>query len=199
RPPKKRSARSAWLRPSAADWLHSFVATNASSRRPSSIAPSTSSAAPYIGEESNTFAPAASAASTTRRAPATASSPRTSNVRQVPIPTTGRRGPPSPRGRCSIRAAGSEAGRVARHVAARRAAAVAPARPAAAAGARRGGVEAEPGDDHVGVAAVRVDRDPAAAAGAAPAHERGGVERLPEQAAAVERVADGAGAVVARV
>src|SRR4051795_9795439 len=197
RPPKKRSARSAWWRPSTDDWLQSFVATKVSSRRPPSAAPSTSSAAPYIGEESNTRAPAASAASTTRRAPATASAPRTSNVRHVPIPTTGRRGPPSPSGRCSIRVL--EAARVARHVAARRATPVAPARPAAAAGARRRGGEAQAGDDHIGVTAVRVHRDPAAAAAATPVHEGRGVERLPEEAAAVERVADGAGAVVARV
>ena len=39
------------------------------------------------------------------------------------------------------------------------------------------GVEAAPVDRHEGVAAVRVDRDPAALAGAAPAHQRARVER----------------------
>ena len=44
------------------------------------------------------------------------------------------------------------------------------------------GVEAQAGDDHEGVAALRVDRDPLALAGLAPAHEAGGVERLVEHA-----------------
>src|SRR3954451_13943413 len=77
-----------------------------------------------------------------------------------------------------------EARRVPRDVTARRAAPVAPTRPATAAGARRRGVEAQAGDDHVGVTAVRVDRDPAPPTAAAPAHERGRVERLPEETAA---------------
>src|SRR4051794_11164886 len=59
------------------------------------------------------------------------------------------------------------------------------------------GVEAKPGDDHVRVAGVRVDRDPAAFALLTPVHEARRVERGVEQAAAVERVAHGPGAVVA--
>ena len=58
----------------------------ASARRPSRQAPSTRSAAPYIGEESNSVEPAASAASTTFRAAARSS---VSSVSDVPIPTTG--------------------------------------------------------------------------------------------------------------
>ena len=61
------------------------------------------------------------------------------------------------------------------------------------------GVEAQPGDDHVGVAALGVDRHPLALAGLAPAHEAGGVERLVEQAGAVEGVGQRARAVIARV
>ena len=60
-----------------------------------------------------------------------------------------------------------------------------------------GGVEAQPGDRHVGVAGVGVDRDPLARAGLAVALQRAGDQRGAEQAAAVEGEADGAGAVVA--
>src|SRR6476661_1983286 len=49
------------------------------------------------------------------------------------------------------------------------------------------------------MAGVREHRDPLALAGLAPALEAGRVERLAEEATTVERVADGAGAVVARV
>ena len=60
-------------------------------------------------------------------------------------------------------------------------------------------VEAQPGDHHVGVAGVGVDGDPAALAAIAPAHEAAGVERALEEPPAAERVAHGAGAVVAAV
>ena len=72
-----------------------------------------------------------------------------------------------------------------------------PARALAACVARR--VEAQAGDHDVGVAGVRVDRQPLAAARLAPAHQlaRGGGGA--EQAGAGERVADRAGAVVAVV
>src|SRR3954470_22064148 len=71
----------------------------------------------------------------------------------------------------------------------------APARPAAAAGAA--GVPAQPRDVSPSVAAVGEDRDPVAAARIAPDLESGRVERAGEEAAAVEHVADRAGAVVA--
>src|SRR4051812_23278984 len=71
--------------------------------------------------------------------------------------------------------------------------------PARTALALAGGVEAQAGDDRVGVARVRVDRDPLAATACSPALEARRVERTAQQAAAVQRVADGTGAVVARV
>src|SRR5215213_7901557 len=78
----------------------------------------------------------------------------------------------------------------------------APARPGAGTGriavAHRG-VEAQSGDDHVGVAAVRVDRDPLARTLPAPAHHRAGRERRAQEATAEERVRDGPRAVVAAV
>src|ERR1700750_1917731 len=59
------------------------------------------------------------------------------------------------------------------------------------------GVEAEAGDDHVDVFLVGVDRDPLARARFAPGGEGAGDERRFEQFAAVQRVGDRAGAVVA--
>ena len=50
---------------------------------------STRSPAPYIGDVSNSVAPASYATSSTARHRASASRPRTSNVRHVPMPTTG--------------------------------------------------------------------------------------------------------------
>src|SRR4051812_6033427 len=64
---------------------------------------------------------------------------------------------------------------------------------------RAGRVEARTRDDDVGVAGLAVDGDPLALAGLAPAHEAGRVERLVEQPGAVQRIRDGARAVVARV
>src|SRR4051812_5997688 len=191
RPEKNESASAACCSPSPAEPVQIFVATKASARRSPSADPSASSASPYIGDESNTRAPAARAASVSSRG-------RRWRVNRchVPIPTTGSSGPPSPRGRRSMRL---EAGGVPRDVAVRRAPFVAPARSALAARARRGGVEAQAGDDRVGMTAVRVDRDPRALARLAPALEPGRVERLRDEAAAVQRVADGARAVVARV
>jgi hypothetical protein len=58
-------------------------------------------------------------------------------------------------------------------------------------------VQAQPRDHRVGVAGVRVDRDPLPRTPMAPRHEARGVERALEQAAAVEGIGDGAGAVVA--
>src|SRR3954447_23997499 len=60
-----------------------------------------------------------------------------------------------------------------------------------------GGVEAQAGDGHEGVAAVRVDRDPAALAPVSPAVEATGRLRVVQEPGAVERVADRTGAVVA--
>src|SRR5256885_17083342 len=84
-----------------------------------------------------------------------------------------------------------------------RARAVVPARAATGSGAlgvdALSGVEAQPGDVCVGVAGVRVDGDPLALAAEAPVHEGARVERRAEQAAAVQRVRDRAGAVVGRV
>src|SRR4051812_22242837 len=60
-------------------------------------------------------------------------------------------------------------------------------------------VEPQAADDDEGVAGVRVDGDPRALAGLPEALELARVHRLREQAAAVQRVADGSGAVVARV
>src|ERR687894_533065 len=71
--------------------------------------------------------------------------------------------------------------------------------PARAALVAPGRVEAAPVDDHVDVAGVGVDRHPAALARLAPAHEAAARERAVEQAGAVQRVGDGAGAVVAAV
>src|SRR3954452_6004716 len=61
-----------------------------------------------------------------------------------------------------------------------------------------GGVEAQAGDHHVGVAAVGVDRDPGATPALAPAlHVAGGQGGLEDVGAlAAEDVADGARAVV---
>src|ERR671937_2172716 len=59
------------------------------------------------------------------------------------------------------------------------------------------GVEAQAGDHDEGMARIRVDRDPLALAGLAPGHEVARVERGVEQPGAVQRIAHGAGAVVA--
>src|SRR6185312_1284264 len=59
------------------------------------------------------------------------------------------------------------------------------------------GVPAQPGDHHVGVGGVGVDRDPLAGARFAVALQRTGGERRVEQPGAVEGEADRAGAVVA--
>src|SRR6202020_2125153 len=59
------------------------------------------------------------------------------------------------------------------------------------------GVEGEAADDHPGVFGVGVDGDPLAGARFAPGLEAGRVERAFQQPAAVQRVGDGAGAVVA--
>src|SRR4029453_12377481 len=69
-----------------------FVATVASSRRPTSAAAGDRSAGPYIGPESMSRVPAPQAAETTSR-PSSSSPP---NVFHVPSPTTG------PRRRSSI-------------------------------------------------------------------------------------------------
>src|SRR3954447_2251981 len=89
-----------------------------------------------------------------------------------------------------------EAARVANRVAGARALAPLPARAALVAPGR---VEPAPVDDHVDVAGVRVDRDPAPAARRAPAHEAPRAQRAAEQPGAVQRVGDRARAVVARV
>src|SRR3954454_15160509 len=60
-------------------------------------------------------------------------------------------------------------------------------------------VEAQPGDHHVGVAAVGVDGHPLARAGGAPGLEAGAVEGLLEQVRAVQRERDRPRAVIARV
>src|SRR3954447_1536927 len=106
-----------------------------------------------------------------------------------PIPT-----PYSNPGRSCLKPGGVTHG-----VAARRATLRAPAWPAAAAGARGRRVEAQAGDHGVGVTGVRVDGDPLALAGLAPALEARRVERLAQQSAAVQRVAHRARAVIARV
>src|SRR3954454_7239763 len=59
------------------------------------------------------------------------------------------------------------------------------------------GIEAKPGDHHVDVVIVGVDRDPTSETGITPVLELTGDHRPFEQAGAVERVADGAGAVIA--
>src|SRR5829696_968647 len=61
------------------------------------------------------------------------------------------------------------------------------------------GVEAQAGHHHVGVAAVGVHGDPAPGTRLTPAHEGAARERRAQEAPAVERVGDGAGAVVAAV
>src|SRR5262245_30190406 len=104
---------------------------------------------------------------------------------------------------------GLPAERVARAEAARRAQCGTPARPVVigarnllgVGGADAGGarVEAQPGDDQERVAGVRVDREPLALAARAPAHERRRVERALQQAGEVQRVGDGARAVIALV
>src|SRR4051794_11542519 len=91
----------------------------------------------------------------------------------------------------------SESVRVANDVAAAGPHVGVPARARALAVARR--VEAQAGDHRVRVTGVRVDRDPLALAGGAPALESRRVERLVEEAAAVQGVAHGARAVIARV
>src|SRR4051794_38241973 len=83
----------------------------------------------------------------------------------------------------ALRTAASEPGWVPDHVAGRVALLT---RPAGAALGETGGVEAAARDDHVHVAGVGVDRDPAAAAGRAPAAEGARGERRGEQAGAVQ-------------
>src|SRR4051812_22538011 len=61
------------------------------------------------------------------------------------------------------------------------------------------GVKTQTSDHREGVPRIGVDRDPFARALLAPLQEAAGVQRLIEQAAAVERVGDAAGAVVAVV
>ena len=73
----------------------------------------------------------------------------------------------------------------------------APAGAAAVAVVGHRGVPAQAGDDRVDVLVVGVDPHPAARPAAAPAHEAGRVERLFEQAAGVQHVADRARAVIA--
>src|SRR3954447_19783803 len=70
-----------------------------------------------------------------------------------------------------------------------------PARPAV----RSARVEAQASDHHEDVAVVRVDRDPAAGTGVAPAHEGARGERRGHEARAGECERDGARAVVAVV
>src|SRR6185436_17859482 len=108
-----------------------------------------------------------------------------------------------------VRLAYSEADGVTLLVAARRALGRAPARAALGrllelALVRPGDrgharVQAQAGDHGIGVAGVGVDRDPLALAALAPAHEAAGVQRRLEQARVMQRVGDGAGAVVAVV
>ncbi len=81
-----------------------------------------------------------------------------------------------------------------------------PARGGAHAGAPAGtiarghrGVEPQPGDDHVGVTGIRVDRDPGSPAALAPPHVAGGRQRAGDEAAAAQREADGPGTVIAGV
>src|SRR5215208_2203527 len=82
--------------------VQTLVATIASARRPSRARPRTRSASPYMGELSNRLAPTSSASSTIRRLVASAARPRTSNVREVPMPTTGTSKPFGPSVRRSI-------------------------------------------------------------------------------------------------
>src|SRR3954467_10637354 len=81
---------------------------------------------------------------------------------------------------------------VANHVARRRAHVRLPTRAGLLLAAR---VEAQPGDDHVGVAAVGVDGHPLARAGDAPLLEAAAVEGRVEQVRAVQREGDRARAV----
>src|SRR5512133_583579 len=81
--------------------VQTFVATNASARRPPSAAASTSSARPYIGDESTTRTPASNAVWTTSSAIAWRCGGR-SKTRHVPRPTTGSAGPTRPSRRVSI-------------------------------------------------------------------------------------------------
>src|SRR3954454_1016087 len=83
-----------------------------------------------------------------------------------------------------------------RDVRAARAGRLAPPRTALAGPGR---VEPQAGDHEVGVAGVRVNRDPDSTARKSPPHERARMERARDQAAAVERVADRPGAVVSAV
>src|SRR4051794_1562443 len=93
----------------------------------------------------------------------------------------------------ALRQAVSVAGRVPDHEAFGRVdPGVVPARTGAA-----DGVEGDAGYDHPGVAGVGVDGDPLAGAGFSPGLQAGRVERAFEEAAAVQGVADRAGAVVA--
>src|ERR1051326_1200810 len=87
---------------SASSADHTFVATIAWSRLPSSALPRTTSALPYIGDVSNRFAPRSRAVSAIRRRCSISSGLTTSNVFHVPMPTVGRRRPEVPSGRYSI-------------------------------------------------------------------------------------------------
>src|SRR5436190_10616805 len=71
--------------------------------------------------------------------------------------------------------------------------------PVRAAAAVARGIEPQAGDDGIGVTAVVVDGHPAALSGDAPAAELPRRQRALQQAGAVQRVGDGARAVVARV
>src|SRR6187401_1095939 len=71
------------------------------------------------------------------------------------------------------------------------------ARPARAGDRARAGVIADARDDHVRVAAVGIDRHPAALAAAAVRGQRAGRLGPAQQARAVERKADRTGAVIA--
>src|SRR4051794_30454357 len=91
------------------------------------------------------------------------------------------------------------AARVARNVRVVPAELLAPRRPGVARVVAHAGVEAQAGHYDVGVAAVRVDGDPAAGVAAAPVHQVAGRERRAQKTAAVERVAHGARTVVSPV
>src|SRR4051812_34005872 len=98
-PPYQARARAICASASSSSAVQTLSATSACSRRVPSVRDSTSSDAPYMGDVSKSVAPAAKAASSTARHPASAAAPRTSKVRQVPIPTTGTSSPVVPRGR----------------------------------------------------------------------------------------------------
>src|SRR3954452_1588902 len=105
---------------------------------------------------------------------------------------------PRPVGRGGVRRSrGSEACRVPSYVADVVAQVFVPARAGAAGVA--GGVPAKAGDFRVSVAGVGVDGDPAAGAGKAPALHRTRRKRAFEEFAAVQGVADRAGAVIAAI